>query len=184
MTGHHEGTLPPWLKFLDETSKVLTGVTAITILYTRSVGIAYFGAGALACTLGAKAIKKAIRQQRPVGGHRKKISYGMPSTHASGATFYMTYVPLACMYLEVHRSLPLWAGLVAPAVVVPWMGAIMYSRVTLGHHTWAQVAGGFAWGVLAASVWFVLWSGDAGGVQTLGAALEVWAGKVLAEWGW
>ncbi|KAF8136364.1 hypothetical protein EV363DRAFT_1128020, partial [Boletus edulis] len=141
---------PPWLKFLDETSKIVTSVTALICLYTRSAGIIYFAVGGLACALSAKVVKRTIRQQRPRHGER---TYGMPSTHASACTFFAVSVLLGSLYLPQHPSFhPI--VVYAPFVVVPWAGMIVLSRVWLGYHTWPQVMGGVCFGICFASLWF------------------------------
>lgn len=57
---------------------MVTALTAFTVLYTRSIGVFYFCAGALACTVSVKIIKRILRQARPVQtAHRKqKHTYG------------------------------------------------------------------------------------------------------------
>lgn len=84
----------------------------------------------------------------------------MPSTHASAITFYAIYVPLACLYLPIHKSLPnvLVSRIVPCIIIVPWAAVIAVSRIWLGHHTWPQVAVGATYGATVASVWFFLWT--------------------------
>jgi len=149
---------PWWLSFLDRTNFTVAGLTAFAILLTRSAGTAYFAAGALACSLSVKVLKHGIRQPRPALG--KKKTYGMPSTHSATITYYATFVPLACIYLPLHPSVPAgeMARVLVPLIVVPWAALIAMSRVWLRHHTWAQVAVGCAYGVAFASVWFALWT--------------------------
>ncbi|KAH7926337.1 PAP2-domain-containing protein [Leucogyrophana mollusca] len=179
MIPSHNEQLPLWLKFLDETSKVVTSLTAVVLLYTRSAGVAYFGAGALSCACSAKLVKRAIRQERPVYNSKGKITYGMPSTHASACTFYAVYVPLACLYLPRHPTLDSGVVVVlAPLLVVPWTSMIVMSRVWLGHHTWSQVLAGTAYGIFFAAVWFRIWLDDFGGVRTLAHTVE----EVLGPW--
>ncbi|KAF9246512.1 hypothetical protein BU15DRAFT_85270 [Melanogaster broomeanus] len=168
--------LPLWLRFLDETSKIVPALTVAVCLYTRSAGVIYFTAGSLACVLSTKLVKKAIRQERPT--HGRKTTYGMPSTHASGCTFYAASVPLASLYLPLHTSLnPL--AVYAPILIVPWASMIVLSRVWLGHHTWPQVVAGTAFGIWFASLWFKLWVTDVGGVRTLGGEVEDLVGSFL-----
>ncbi|KAH0830574.1 hypothetical protein J3R83DRAFT_2029, partial [Lanmaoa asiatica] len=201
-------SLSPWLKFLDEvctkrsfrvgyldrqrsclqTSKIVTAVTLLVCLYTRSVGVSYFAVGALACVLSSKIVKRTVREQRPV--HGRKTTYGyvppgtpsrlvcliiglssMPSTHASGCTFFAVSILLGSMYLPLHDSLhPL--AVFAPLVVIPWTSMILLSRVRLGYHTWPQVAGGVCFGVCFASLWFRIWAEDIGGIRTVGREME------------
>ncbi|KAJ7172491.1 hypothetical protein C8R46DRAFT_1086142 [Mycena filopes] len=167
---------PWWLSFLDRTNLTVTGLTAIAILLTRSAGVAYFGAGAVACTLAVKVLKPAIRQPRPALG--KKKTYGMPSTHSASVGFFATYVPLACVYLPLHSSVPGGAAarLLVPAVVLPWAAMIALSRVWLGHHTWTQVAVGCAFGAAFAGMWFTLWTR---GLDEHGLVVEEFADWVL-----
>ena len=49
-----------------KTNVVVTSLTALVIVYTRSAGVAYFAAGATACALSVKlVIKRIVRQPRP-----------------------------------------------------------------------------------------------------------------------
>ncbi|KAG2116457.1 uncharacterized protein F5147DRAFT_751019 [Suillus discolor] len=164
--------LPLWLKFLDETSKVVTVLTAAALLYTRSAGVAFFVTGALLCSKIAKVIKKAIRQERPSQFSRRQVSYGMPSAHASTCTFFAVYITFACLELPIHSAFPRFA-MFAPVVVLPWTCMIVMSRVRLGHHTWPQIAAGTLLGVCCASLWFKLWVDDVGGIMTILSSANV-----------
>ncbi|KAG1891023.1 hypothetical protein F4604DRAFT_1703888 [Suillus subluteus] len=163
--------LPLWLKFLDQTSKIVTTLTAGVFLYTRSAGVAYFMTGAVSCTALAKSIKKTIRQERPLVRSGRKVSYGMPSSHASTSTFFATYITITCLHLPVHPTLPSSAMFV-PVFVLPWGFMIVVSRVWLGHHTWPQVAAGAALGACCASFWFKLWMDDVAGIRTTAWEVE------------
>ncbi|KAG2750031.1 hypothetical protein P692DRAFT_20777132 [Suillus brevipes Sb2] len=173
--------LPLWLKFLDQTSRIVTALTAIAILYTRSAGVVYFVTGAVLCVPLVKCIKKAIRQERPLQNSGRKVTYGMPSSHALTCTFFATYITIACLQLPVHPTLPSFASF-APLVVLPWLFMIITSRVRLGHHTWPQVAAGTALGVCCASFWFKLWVDDVAGVRTTAWEVEAMAKSLLGQW--
>ncbi|KAG1772688.1 hypothetical protein EDD22DRAFT_859704 [Suillus occidentalis] len=164
--------LPLWLKFLDQTSKIVTTLTAAAILYTRSAGVVYFVTGAVLCVPLVKCTKKAIRQERPLQNSGRKVSYGMPSSHALTCTFFATYITIACLKLPVHPTLPSFASF-APLVVLPWLFMIITSRVRL-------VAAGTALGVCCASFWFKLWMDDVAGVRTTAWEVEAMA-KSLAR---
>ncbi|KAG1715693.1 hypothetical protein ID866_1456, partial [Astraeus odoratus] len=155
------------------TSIIVTTITALVCLYTRSAGVVFFGAGSLACAITAKLIKRAIRQKRP--DHGRKVTYGMPSTHSSSCTFFAAYATFASIYLPLHSRLhPL--AVYSPIVMVPWAMLVVVSRVWLGYHTWPQVAAGTALGIGFASLWFRIWVDDVGGVRTLGVNLDRWLG--------
>ncbi|EKM61360.1 uncharacterized protein PHACADRAFT_82915 [Phanerochaete carnosa HHB-10118-sp] len=144
-----------------QTNVVVTGLTAAVILYTRSAGIAYFALGAVVCSRTVKAIKRFIRQPRPLhssSDHRKK-SYGMPSTHSAVITYYAAYTVLASAYLPIHPTVPEtpWTRIVIPFVVVPWATTIALSRIWLGHHTVPQVLAGCVHGVLFTYMWYSIW---------------------------
>lgn len=95
----------------------------------------------------------------------------MPSTHSAVIMYYATYVPLACLYLPLHPSLPPgWLSITLPwVVVVPCASLIAVSRTWLGHHTWAQVGVGCLYGVLFAFLWFTSWTA---GLNEYGAIVE------------
>ncbi|KAI0649910.1 phosphatidic acid phosphatase type 2/haloperoxidase, partial [Trametes meyenii] len=144
------------------TNAIVTTLTAAFLAYTRSVGVAYFVAGAVLCSITVKILKRCVRQPRPVivDGRRKK-TYGMPSTHSAVITFFAAYITLACMRLPIHPSLPASPALsraLPPLVVIPLASTIAVSRIWLGHHTWPQVVAGCAYGLLCAPVWFWLWT--------------------------
>ncbi|KAH7889687.1 hypothetical protein F5I97DRAFT_1846287 [Phlebopus sp. FC_14] len=160
---------PLWLKFLDESSKIIIASTAAVCFYTRSAGVIYFAAGAVACALSAKICKMVIKQERPA--HASKVTYGMPSTHASACMFFAAYSTLANLYLPPHPSLHPVAAHVS-IFIPPLAGIIVLSRVWLGHHTRPQIAAGTAFGVLFASIWFKLWIDDVARVRSLGWEAE------------
>ena len=112
----------------------------------------------------------------------------MPSTHSASITYFaselgfscvirlmlnprVAYIPLACAYLPLHRSLPQssYTRLLPPILIVPCASLIAVSRIWLGHHTVAQVLVGAGCGAAFACVWFKGW---AGGAQPYAAALE------------
>ncbi|KAF8077960.1 hypothetical protein FPV67DRAFT_1463604 [Lyophyllum atratum] len=112
------------------------------------------------CTFTVKLLKIAIRQPRPSNlTSRQKTSYGMPSTHSATISYYATYIPLACLYLPLHESFPSTGGfrILPPLLFLPCAGAVVLSRIWLGHHTWPQVAAGVSYGIFFAVVWFRLW---------------------------
>ncbi|KAJ6547547.1 hypothetical protein B0H19DRAFT_1166230 [Mycena capillaripes] len=170
---------PWWLSFLDRTNITVTGLTAFAILLTRSAGVAYFGAGALACSISVQILKGGIRQPRPVLG--KKKTYGMPSTHSATIAYYSAYVPLACMGLPLHPSIPGGeaARVIAPILLLPWAALIAMSRIWLQHHTYKQVAFGVLYGVAFAGMWFALWTRT--GLNELGRDVEELVNSFL-EW--
>ncbi|KAG2349891.1 PAP2-domain-containing protein [Suillus weaverae] len=172
--------LPLWLKLLDQTSKIVTTLTAAVLLYTRSAGVAYFVTGAVLCAALGKLIKRAIRQERPLQHSGRKVTYGMPSSHASTCTFFATYITMACLQLPVHSTLPS-SAMFAPMVVLPWTFMIVISRVRLGHHTWPQVAAGTTLGACCASFWFKLWMDDTAGVKTTAWEVEAMVRSWLGQ---
>ncbi|KAI0094194.1 PAP2-domain-containing protein [Irpex rosettiformis] len=147
------------LRFLDHTNLVVTGLTALTILYTRSAGVLYFTTGALFTSGVAKVAKRFVRQPRPTHPlpGRQKHTYGMPSTHSATITFYAVYTLLAARYLPIHHSFPSNIRTLGPWIVVPWAATIAVSRIWLGHHTWPQVGAGSLVGCLVGVAWFTAW---------------------------
>ena len=131
---------------ISKTNLIVTSLTGCCLAYTRSAGVTYFVAGAVLCSITVKAVKRIFRQPRPVhlNPTHQKITYGsvnmcfywssslnfsssrMPSTHSATITYYATYVPLACLYLPIHASLPqsTLTRVVPPLIVVPWASLI------------------------------------------------------------
>jgi len=161
------------LRFLDKTSFVVTTLTAFTVLYTRSAGVIYFGAGAVACSASVKCVKQILQQARPAQTthRRQKQTYGMPSTHSATIMFYATYVTLACAWLPLHASLP-QSPFLRPFVAlatISWAGVVASSRILLGYHTAPQVIVGCIHGFTFACVWFWPWTH---GLSDLGHIVE------------
>ncbi|KAI0073711.1 PAP2-domain-containing protein [Panus rudis PR-1116 ss-1] len=147
---------------LEETNIVVAGLTACTILYTRSSAIIFFSTGAVVVSRIVKYAKRTIRQPRPlqrVNGKIKK-SYGMPSTHSAVISYYAAYTILSCVYLPIHPSLPNHSltRVIPPILMVPYAATIATSRIWLGHHTILQVAVGCTIGIVFAPFWFMLWT--------------------------
>jgi len=176
-TGRMANTSPPnsfstsWMMFLDNTNLTVISLTACCVLYTRSAAVAYFSAGAVVCSLTVKAIKKLLRHPRPPHRTQRKKSYGMPSTHSAAITYFAVYIPLACMFLPIHPSLPTGSAirLLPPLIVLPWAASVVHSRIWMGHHTWPQAAVGCAYGAAFAVLWFSLWTN---GANRLGEVVE------------
>jgi len=150
------------LRFLDRINHAVTASTALVLLYTRSVGVGYFCAGAMACMVSVKLIKPILRQARPVQTTplRQKETYGMPSTHSTAITYFGTYIPLACAWLPLHESLP-ESPLLRPFValfMILLACTVAGSRILLGHHTVPQVIVGCIYGFTFACIWFGLWT--------------------------
>ena len=60
-----------------QTNAIVTALTAVFMLYTRSAGVAFFITGAVLCSLIVKTLKRCFRQPRPVVVNgRKKKTYG------------------------------------------------------------------------------------------------------------
>jgi len=156
-------------RLLNRTSKLVTFTTAVFIIYTRSLGAAYFAAGAGVCSLTVKVLKRVFREERPANT-TYKITYGMPSTHAATISYFATYISLAAVTIPTHPSLskvPRQAIALAPFAVVPTAFIIALSRIWLGHHTGKQVIAGSTVGVTLATGWLYMW--------THGASRLLWA---------
>lgn len=76
---------------------IVTTLTALVIIATRSAGILYFALGAVVCSRTVKFVKRFIRQPRPVNPlpDRQKESFGYAV--ASAVTIYssLTRTPRA-----------------------------------------------------------------------------------------
>ncbi|KAL0093448.1 phosphatidic acid phosphatase type 2/haloperoxidase [Phycomyces blakesleeanus] len=131
-------------------------LTAILLLYIRSLHIVYFVVGSVLTAFAAKILKNAIKQPRPSHSSnvRSKISYGMPSSHSQVIAFFAVYIHLAFSanaieYSLVRSILVIFVQLTA--FLVAW------SRVELGHHSLPQVLVGSVLGATIALLWYILW---------------------------
>ncbi|KAG2047833.1 hypothetical protein BDR06DRAFT_896640, partial [Suillus hirtellus] len=147
-------------------------LTAAALLYTCPAGVAFFVTSTLLCSKLTKVIKKAIRQECPSQFSGHKVSYGMPSLHASTCTFFAVYITFACLELPIHSAFPHFT-MFAPVVVLPWTCMIAMSRVQLGHHTWPQIVVGVLLGICCDSLWFKLLVDDVSGIMTILSSANV-----------
>jgi hypothetical protein len=58
-----------------QSNKIITTLTFIYVLTTRSVAAAYFGLGAIGCVVVVKFCKHIFREARPAGT-TYKVTYG------------------------------------------------------------------------------------------------------------
>ncbi|TFK56709.1 PAP2-domain-containing protein [Heliocybe sulcata] len=163
---------PWWLLILRKINIPIIGIAGAFVLYTRSSGALYGCIGATICSLVAKALKRVIRQPRPLlRSDKKKPTYGMPSTHSASVAFFTTYIYLSCAHLPIHPSLPSGQAIrvLPPLLSLPCAVVIAGSRIWLGKHTLTQVAVGCGFGVIFAVTWFHLWTR---GLNDCGRQLE------------
>lgn len=83
--------LPDHQKSCVQASKIITALTALVCLYTRSAGVGFFAAGAVACVLSAKVVKGTIRQKRPVHGRKTTYGYVLPGFPSCLACLFSDY---------------------------------------------------------------------------------------------
>jgi membrane-associated phospholipid phosphatase len=93
-------------------------------------------------------LKDTLQIPRPLGGIIYEYGYGFPSGHAAMAMIFFPLVYFAVSpHIKKHST-----KVVSLVFVVAMVGLISYSRVYLGVHTWADIAGGLSLG----GFWFGL----------------------------
>jgi len=102
------------------------------------------------------------------GGRTPTTSYGMPSTHSTTIAFYGASLLLYVLPLAPLQAL---AG-------TAFCGAVCWSRVRLGHHTWPQVGAGVALGAVLGFGQWLAWQG-VGSWEGVGPSAE--GGWALVE---
>ncbi|KAI8850077.1 PAP2 superfamily-domain-containing protein [Chytridium lagenaria] len=174
--GHSKGPdrrQHPLILFFREMSTIVISITAVTIIYTRSFTAVYGGAGAVLCSLTAKALKKLIKQPRPTSPPRiinssvakkymakvtsgqESSPYGMPSSHSAALAFFGSFLS----YHFMDTSSPWTASWINPARIAAALAvngfatSVGWSRVRMGHHTWIQVVAGLCLGFSFGGVW-------------------------------
>ncbi|KAF8868536.1 hypothetical protein CPB84DRAFT_1695971, partial [Gymnopilus junonius] len=93
-------------------------------------------------------IKRAIKQERPLGN-----GYGFPSSHSQYMAYFASFL-MCHLYLR-HRFAStgfgfldfMWRMTVYTGLLV-WTGLVAYSRHYLGYHDWYQISWGLAIGTL------------------------------------
>lgn len=98
--------------------------------------------------LSVWALKIWLQIPRPIGGLITEYGYGFPSGHATMATLFsslLVYAYISHVETRVGKYLLILFGLI-------FAGAVSYSRIYLGVHSWVDVAGGICLGTF----WFIL----------------------------
>lgn len=148
--------------------QALCVVYATLIWSTREAEIALTFAGQLACEALNFALKRLIKEERPLRIHGK--GYGMPSSHAQFVAFWSVSLALfvlvrhapprvspAALAERSHMNRPWSLGERAAVSVAGFAvaGLIAWSRIYLNYHTVRQVLAGAGTGVVFAVVWYV-----------------------------
>lgn len=163
-----------------QTSVIVVSLTAGVSLYTREVNVAWFVLGSIVCNGIAKGIKTRVRQPRPTAVAHTKTTYGMPSTHSTSISFFVTYMLLSLDPVADFLSLP---RPIVGAAIFAWGYAIAWSRVKLGYHSVDQVMVGVTLGAAIAVGWRKAWIGPLGLQQYWAPWGQRWIDIVWAETG-
>lgn len=120
-----------------QTSKIVIATVFLVCLYTRSAGVIYFAAGAVACSLSAKVVKYIIRQQRPEQG--RGTSYGYVLSDQTVIDGYFPGVQNAkhaCLGMHFLRCFRTFEQFIPPAAFQsPFVCCICATRGrTMGGH--------------------------------------------------
>ncbi|KAK0501513.1 PAP2-domain-containing protein [Armillaria luteobubalina] len=126
---------------------------------TREYVVIVMWAGQFACEAFSWLIKRAVKENRPVGSVGN--GYGFPSSHSQYMGYFATF--LICHLYFQHRFGTTgytfldraWRILVYSAIG-GWALLVAYSRYALGYHNAHQILWGFGIGVLFAVVLFVV----------------------------
>ncbi|RKO96968.1 hypothetical protein CXG81DRAFT_26384 [Caulochytrium protostelioides] len=125
---------------------------AVLVLFQRDAATIVALAGQLANEAINYALKKLVRQPRPVSA-LKHGGYGMPSSHAQFTGFLTTYTAIALLtrvtWRQTRWKAGVLAGLATAGILVP------VSRVYLRYHTAPQAVVGTVVGVGVALLWHV-----------------------------
>lgn len=129
------------------------------ILFRRDLHTITFFAGALLNEVINLVLKNIIAEPRPVQRGGLYTEYGMPSSHSQMMWFFASYSVLFLIFRLHHISNYvmelLWKVLVAVGLITAAV-IVMYSRVYLLYHSWAQVLLGAVVGVVLGCGWFMV----------------------------
>jgi len=156
-----KGDIVGWfLAFISLTPFFVFNSFVTLVVFKRELDTIFFITGQLLNEVLNVILKNIIRQQRPdehqtptstVPLHRPN-TYGMPSQHSQFMSFFTTFSILFILLKMKHKPFyfryPLVFALTMSVI------AVVYSRVYLLYHTWAQVLVGLLVGCLWGLVWF------------------------------
>ncbi|KAJ1891507.1 hypothetical protein LPJ66_006880 [Kickxella alabastrina] len=94
-------------------------------------------------------LKQMIKIERP--NPHLGDGYGMPSSHSQFMGFFVVYV---AMFLETRVTTKAAHKLIVQVGAIALCVPIIFSRVYLGYHTFLQVLGGSAVGLVAGFAWY------------------------------
>lgn len=97
------------------------------------------------------ALKHLIKEERPFTVHQWSPKYGMPSNHSQFMAFWAAWLSLWALR---KWGAPRPLRLAGAGAVQALSTAVMYSRVFLKYHTYAQVGAGFVVGTVAGALWY------------------------------
>ncbi|KAI8580058.1 hypothetical protein K450DRAFT_239166 [Umbelopsis ramanniana AG] len=145
------------MRALAQVRVVIATMTAVAIIYFRSVHVCYIAFGGCIAAIVAKTLKIIIRQPRPAPLSKSVLpqakGYGMPSSHSLVSAFFGVYLQALLLYGSQHPLLTL----VAILVVNGFCCSVYLSRVHLGNHSPAQVTVGGILGSFIALFWYWQW---------------------------
>jgi dolichyldiphosphatase len=126
---------------------------------TREIEILLMFAGQMACEVLNLALKRILKEQRPIQMHGR--GYGMPSSHAQFVAFFSTSLALFLLFRHIpkaatpsHTPLSMVQRVGLSFLAMVGAGLVACSRIYLNYHTEKQVLVGCLAGVLSALGWF------------------------------
>jgi hypothetical protein len=75
-------------------------ITAVVVLWRHDEHALWFAVGSVVCGIFCKCLKYLINQARPPTAEGVKEDPGMPSSHAQGFAYLITYACAACKFLN------------------------------------------------------------------------------------
>uniref|UniRef100_A0A2P2I2I9 Dolichyldiphosphatase n=2 Tax=Hirondellea gigas TaxID=1518452 RepID=A0A2P2I2I9_9CRUS len=129
------------------------------ILFRRDLHTISFLVGNGLCEGINLILKNIVKESRPMVRAYQYTDYGMPSSHSQMAWFFAAYTILFVLFRLHHNRDSvfemLWKVSTLLSVVV-MAALVMYSRVYLLYHSWAQVLVGAVLGVVLGVSWFAV----------------------------
>ncbi|KAF2368026.1 Phosphatidic acid phosphatase type 2/haloperoxidase [Trinorchestia longiramus] len=129
------------------------------ILFRRDLHTISFFIGNLLCEIVNLVLKNMIREPRPLVRAHQYSDYGMPSSHSQMVWFFAFYTIFFVLFRLHHNCESVFEVVWKASVIVGVVcvaSVVVYSRVYLLYHSWAQVIIGSVLGALLGAGWFVV----------------------------
>ncbi|XP_047740607.1 dolichyldiphosphatase 1-like, partial [Hyalella azteca] len=137
---------------------MLVGCFAL-ILFRRDLHTISFFIGNMVCEAVNMIFKYIIKEPRPFVRPFQYTDYGMPSSHSQMVWFFALYATFFVLFRLHHNRESIFEAIWKASIIAAVFciaSVVVYSRVYLLYHSWAQVIVGSVLGAVLGVGWFFI----------------------------